>query len=641
MGKLEKELKSFSLGEELKLQNILGCHKENDEFVFRVWAPHAKNIWLCGDFNDWKKTLAMTKDNDGVWSIKTSLPKYGQLYKFLIKQADGREVMKLDPMAVQYERRPGNAAVITKLPKKNWQDRSWNKRNQKLNHFAEPINIYEVHPSSWKQHPDGSLYTLKNLKEELIPYVKKQGFNYIEFMPLTEHPLDASWGYQTTGYFALCTEYGTPKELQDFVEACHQENIGVISDWVPGHFCINDDALAYYDGTPCYEYEEKWRAENKGWGALNFDLGKPQVQSFLLSSALFWLEYYHLDGLRVDAVSNMLYRDYDREVGQWVPDKYGGNRNLEGIDFLHKLNRTIKGMHPEVLMIAEESSSQVKVTGRIEDGGLGFDFKWNMGWMNDELKFYEMDPLFRKYNFNLSTFSFMYRMSENFILPLSHDEVVHGKKSLMNKMWGQRNQQFDQLRNLYTMMMTYPGKKLLFMGSEFGQYLEWRYNEGLEWSDLDDKLNAKMQYFDQILNKLYLNEPALWQLEQKEESLQVIDADNHDESVLSFIRKSKRKHDFLIIILNFTPVDRKDFTIGVPYAGTYREILNSAQKEFGGTWDEKRQKVKAEKGQFKDLSYQIKLNVPGFSAIILKPKNIQFETKKKRTQKGIVKQDED
>lgn len=349
----------------------------------------------------------------------------------------------------------------------------------------------------------------------------------------------------------------------------------------------------------------------------------------MLSSALFWLEFYHLDGLRVDAVSNMLYRDYDRGPGQWKPDKFGGNRSLEGIDFLQKLNRTIKGLHPEDLMIAEESSAQVKITGRIEDGGLGFDFKWNMGWMNDILRFYEMDPLFRKYNFNLATFSFMYRMSENFILPLSHDEVVHGKRSLMNKMFGNREMQFAQLRNLYTLLITYPGKKLLFMGSEYGQYLEWRYNESLEWTELKDPLNKKMKLFDQRLNDFYLNEPALWQLEQQENSVRIIDADNKDESVLTFIRQGKNKHDFLIVILNFTPVDRKEFTVGVPYAGQYHEVLNSEKTEFGGKWYKHPQKVNSKHESFKDFEYKIHVNVPGFGAMILKPENIQIKRKTK------------
>lgn len=632
MGIINDRLKKFAEGTEFHLQEILGCHRVNNEYSFRVWAPHAQQVWLVGDFNQWSKSLPM-KQADGVWSIKTSKPRVGQLYKYLVRQQNGHEIMKIDPLALEYEPRPGDAAVITNIPHKNWRDGAWIGRNKRSNHFARPINIYEVHASSWKQHADGPLYTLKDLQRELIPYVKKQGFNYIEFLPLTAHPLDASWGYQTIGYYALERTYGTPRELQDFVEACHRQNIGVLTDWVPGHFCRNADALAYYDGTPCYEFAEGWRADNKGWGALNFDLGKPQVQSFLLSSALFWLEFYHLDGLRVDAVSNMLYRDYDRGPGEWKPDRYGGNRNLEGIDFLHKLNRTVKGLHPESLMIAEESSAQVKITGRIEDGGLGFDFKWNMGWMNDILRFYQMDPLFRRDNFNLATFSFMYRMSENFVLPLSHDEVVHGKRSLMNKMFGGRDWQFAQLRNLNTLLMTYPGKKLLFMGGEYGQYLEWRYNEGLEWSELKDPLNSKMQVFNRRLNHFYLNEPALWQLEQDAKSVEIIDADNRDESVLSFIRQGKTKHDFVIVILNFTPVERKQFSIGVPYEGIYKEVLNSARTEFGGHWDKKEQKLHTKDMIFKQFDYQIQLDLPGFSAMILKPANIHIKRKVKNNKR--------
>lgn len=633
MVNISQKYQRFLAGNELHLQRILGCHFENQQYVFRVWAPHAQQVWLVGDFNQWGKSLPMTGSQAGVWSIATNLPQKGQLYKYLIKQSSGREIMKIDPLAVEFEPRPGDAAVVTTLPQKKWHDGAWFGRNKRSNLFARPINIYEVHASSWRQHADGSLYTLRDLQRELIPYVKKQGFNYIEFLPLTAHPLDASWGYQTTGYFALERTYGRPRDLQDFVEACHQNNIGVLTDWVPGHFCINDDALAYYDGTPTYEFAEGWRAENKGWGALNFDLGKPQVQSFLLSSALFWLEFYHLDGLRVDAVSNMIYRDYDRGPGEWQPDRYGGNRNLEGIAFLHKLNRTVKGLHPNCLMIAEESSAQVKITGRIEDGGLGFDFKWNMGWMNDVLRFYQMDPLFRKNNFNLATFSFMYRMSENFILPLSHDEVVHGKRSLMNKMFGKRVWQFDQLRNLCTMLMTYPGKKLLFMGGEYGQYLEWRYNEGLEWSELKDPLNAKMQVFDRCLNHLYLREPALWQLEQKDAAVRIIDADNRDESVLSFIRQGKVRHDFLVIILNFTPVERPHFKVGVPYAGSYREILNSARTEFGGSWHKQAQVVKSQDIAFKDFAYQVDLDLPGFAAFILQPVHVHINRRSKKKNK--------
>ncbi|KRM03684.1 1,4-alpha-glucan branching protein GlgB [Limosilactobacillus gastricus] len=625
MEEFKKRLTYFAKGEEYHLQDFMGCHRTDDGFVFRVWAPHAKQVWVVGDFNDWQKTHPMVMDDYGIWSITINRAQTGQLYKFLVQEPNGKEVMKIDPMALRYEARPGTAAMVTEMPTRKWHDGLWKGRNKRSNNFSRPMNIYEVHPASWKQHADGSLYQFKDLTAELIPYVKEQGFNYIEFMPLTEHPLDASWGYQVTGYFALAHAYGEMADFQEFVDTCHQANIGVLIDWVPGHFCINADALAYYDGTPTYEYQEKWRAENRGWGALNFDLGKPEVVSFLLSSALFWIENYHVDGLRVDAVSNMLYRDYDRGPGEWEPDQYGGNRNLEGIAFLHTLNRTIKWMHPEVLMIAEESSSQVKITGRIEDGGLGFDYKWNMGWMNDQLDFYRMDPYFRKDNFNQATFSFMYRMSENFILPLSHDEVVHGKRSLMNKMWGDRRQQFDQLRLLLTMQMTYPGKKLLFMGGEYGQYLEWRFNEGLEWSNQTDPLNDQMLAFDRSLNHFYLQERALWELEQEEASLVVIDADNRDESVLSFIRQGKTRHDFVVVILNFTPVERDHFTIGVPYAGIYHEVFNSALKTYGGTWETDNPESQTVARPFKQFDYQLETNVPAFGALILKPTKVTIK----------------
>lgn len=621
-------LTNFTQGNETQLQTILGCHRAATGYLFRVWAPNAEAVWVCGDFNGWEKTIPMAKGMAGVWSATVPDAQEGQLYKFLVKQAGGKEVMKIDPFAFQFEPRPGTAAVVTDLPDKHWRDGLWRGRNKRSNHFARPINIYEVHPNSWKQHSDGWPYNFNDLQAELIPYLKEQGFNYVEFMPLTEHPLDASWGYQTMGYFALTNAYGTPDQLLDFVEVCHNQNIGVLMDWVPGHFCINADTLPMYDGTPTFEYAEKWRADNRGWGAVNFDLGKPEVQSFLLSSALFWLDYYHIDGLRVDAVSNMLYRDYDRGPGEWKPDKYGGNRNLEGIAFLHKLNRTIKLIHPESLMIAEESSAQVKITGRIEDGGLGFDYKWNMGWMNDTLDFMSMDPLFRKNNFNEITFSFMYWLSENFILPLSHDEVVHGKHSLMDKMWGNRNQQFAQLRLLLALQACYPGKKLLFMGGEYGQYLEWRYYEGLEWSNENDQLNAQMLTFDRDLNHFYLQERALWELEQSDQSVKIIDADNRDESVLSFIRQGKARHDFIIVVLNFTPVQRDHFAIGVPYAGEYQEVFNSALNKYGGSWKQDNQNCKTVHQPFKDFEYQIQTTIPGFGALIIKPQEVKINARR-------------
>ncbi|MDT2645528.1 1,4-alpha-glucan branching protein GlgB [Enterococcus dongliensis] len=613
--------KTFLSGENFYAHHFLGAHRMEEGYVFRVWAPNALAVSLVGDFNDWQDTLAMEKDEvSGVWQITTKDAKEGDLYKFKVRQADGRELLKIDPFAIRFEKRPGNAAKLYQFPEKKWRDGLWRGRTKRSNPFKRPINIYEIHTSSWKHHEDGSPYSLADLTEELIPYLVEKKYTHVEFMPLMEHPLDRSWGYQLIGYFALSSYYGTPAQFQDFVEACHLNNIGVFVDWVPGHYCINEDTLPYYDGTPQFEYTDPDRAKNNRWGSINFDLGKPQVQSFLISSAMFWIEMFHIDGIRVDAVSSMIYRDYDD--GPWTPNHEGGNRNFEGYYFLQKLNAVIKLAHPEVLMIAEESSSETPVTGLIENGSLGFDFKWNMGWMNDVLRFYEMDPIYRKDHFNLLTFSFMYMMQENFILPLSHDEVVHGKKSLMHKMWGDRYKQFAQLRNLYTYLMVHPGKKLLFMGSEWGQFLEWKFDEGLEWGDLNDPLNHAMQMFTTRLNDFYKNQPALWEMEDSYDTIEIIDADNTEESVLSFIRKGKRKKDFLIVILNMTPIERRDFSIGVPYPGTYQEVWNTEMQEFGGTWTRHNEVCQSQSTKFKEYSQVITTTVPALGAIILKPETI-------------------
>ena len=629
---LSASLQAFVDGSNYRTQDVLGVHREKraegEGFAFRVWAPHAQQVWLVGDFNQWDEhSLPMQKDQYGVWSIFTDQAQAGQLYKFNIKQSTGHEIMKIDPFAVCFEQRPGVAARIIDFPNRKWKDGLWRGRQKREHHFNRPLNIYEVHAGSWRFHEDGTPYDFSDLTRELIPYLKKMHYSHVEFMPLMEHPLPASWGYQIIGFYALCSSYGTPEQFQEFVESCHQANIGVIVDWVPGHFNINDDALAYYDGTATFEYEDADRAKNIGWGALNFDLGKPQVQSFLISSALFWLNAYHVDGIRADAISSIIYLDYD--FGPWKPNKYGDTRNLEGYDFLHKATKAIKLEHPESLWIAEESSAGVQVSGRIEDGALGFDYKWNMGWMNDTLDFYSEDPIYRSFDFHKLTFSFMYRLAENFILPLSHDEVVHGKRSLMNKMWGDRYKQFAQLRNLYVWQMTHPGKKLLFMGGEFGQYLEWKYDAPLEWVDLKDPLNQSMQHFTAVLNGLYHDNPSLWELDTKDSGLEIIDADNKDQTVLSYIRHGKRKRDFLIVILNYTPVERRGFKIGVPYAGTYHEILNTEMKEFGGTWTRNNPACHTKSDSFKEYEYTIETTVPALGALILKPgKDVKIARRK-------------
>ena len=620
---LDEAMYTFGTGENFHLQNYLGVHElEGEEgFVFRVWAPHAEQIQVIGDFTGWFDTpLDMTQNHIGVWEATSSLPEEGQLYKFLVKRKGGQVVEKMDPFATYLEPRPGTGAVIRKQKAKKWKDGLWMGCRKRFGFQKRPVNIYEVHASSWKLKEDGQPYTFKELKEELIPYLVKMNYTHVEFLPLMAHPLGMSWGYQLMGYFAFEHTYGTPEEFQDFVEACHQNNIGVLVDWVPGHYTQNDDALAYFDGTPTFEYQDHDRAHNYRWGALNFDLGKNQVQSFLISSALYWIENYHIDGIRVDAVSNMLYLDYDE--GPWMPNKDGGNRNLEGYGFLQKLNREIKKRYPDVMMVAEESTAATPITQPIEEGGLGFDFKWNMGWMNDILRFYEEDPIYRQYDFNLMTFSFMYCFNENYVLPFSHDEVVHGKKSMMHKMWGDRYNQFAGLRNLYAYQLCHPGKKLLFMGSEFGQFLEWKHDYQLEWGNLEDEMNQKMQVFTSHMNAFYKDHKSLWQIDDSYDGIEIIDADNRAESVLSFIRKDDKgdKGDILVCVFNLTPVERKDFTIGLPVAGIYEEVLNTEMEEFGGVWKEGNPDTRTQKAKWKDYENTLSFTLPALGASIWRVK---------------------
>lgn len=620
---LDEAMYTFGTGENFHLQNYLGVHElEGEEgFVFRVWAPHAEQIQVIGDFTGWFDTpLDMTQNHIGVWEVTSSLPEEGQLYKFLVKRKGGQVVEKMDPFATYLEPRPGTGAVIRKKKAKKWKDGLWMGCRKRFGFQKRPVNIYEVHASSWKLKEDGQPYTFKELKEELIPYLVKMNYTHVEFLPLMAHPLGMSWGYQLMGYFAFEHTYGTPEEFQDFVEACHQNNIGVLVDWVPGHYTQNDDALAYFDGTPTFEYQDHDRAHNYRWGALNFDLGKNQVQSFLISSALYWIENYHIDGIRVDAVSNMLYLDYDE--GPWMPNKDGGNRNLEGYGFLQKLNREIKKRYPDVMMIAEESTAATPITQPIEEGGLGFDFKWNMGWMNDILRFYEEDPVYRQYDFNLMTFSFMYCFNENYVLPFSHDEVVHGKKSMMHKMWGDRYNQFSGLRNLYAYQLCHPGKKLLFMGSEFGQFLEWKHDYQLEWGNLEDEMNQKMQAFTSHMNAFYKDHKSLWQIDDSYDGIEIIDADNRAESVLSFIRKDDKgdKGDILVCVFNLTPVERKEFTIGLPIAGIYEEVLNTEMEEFGGVWKEGNPDTRTQKAKWKDYENTLSFTLPALGASIWRVK---------------------
>ena len=629
------DLWTFGRGDNFQLQEYLGAHKETrgeqEGYAFRVWAPNAQAVDLIGDFTDWEaRKIPMVRNEGGVWEVFCSDAKEGDIYKYLVTRNNGHQVQKIDPLALWMEKRPNTGSIIKTIPEKNWKDGLWRARRKKLGFKERPVNIYEVHAESWKRNDDHSSYTFKQLKDELIPYLVEMNYTHVEFMPVMAHPLGLSWGYQLMGYFALEQTYGSPEEFQDFVEECHLNNIGVIVDWVPGHFIINDDALAYYDGTPTFEYQDEHRAHNYGWGALNFDLGKNQVQSFLISSLKFWIETYHLDGIRVDAVSNMLYLDYDS--GPWTPNIDGGNLNYEGVHFLRRLNAIIKNEHPDVMMIAEESSAGQKITGPEEEGGLGFDYKWNMGWMNDILRFYEEDPVYRKFDFNLVTFSYMYAFSENFLLPFSHDEVVHGKKSLMHKMWGDRYNQFAGLRNLLTYQICHPGKKLLFMGSEFGQFLEWKSEEQLEWGNLEDEMNAKMSRFTSQLNHFYKEHKELWEIDDSFDGLEIIDADNRDQSVLSMVRKN-RKGDLLVCVFNMAPVERKDFTIGVPVSAVYEEIWNTELEEWGGVWKEHNPTVQSQEGLWKDYEQTLTFTLPALGASIWKVKRKVRKTKSKTVDK--------
>ena len=629
------DLWTFGRGDNFQLQEYLGAHKETrgeqEGYAFRVWAPNAQAVDLIGDFTDWEaRKIPMVRNEGGVWEVFCSDAKEGDIYKYLVTRNNGHQVQKIDPLALWMEKRPNTGSIIKTIPEKNWKDGLWRARRKKFGFKERPVNIYEVHAGSWKRNDDYSSYTFKQLKEELIPYLVEMNYTHVEFMPVMAHPLGLSWGYQLMGYFALEQTYGSPEEFQDFVEECHLNNIGVIVDWVPGHFIINDDALAYYDGTPTFEYQDEHRAHNYGWGALNFDLGKNQVQSFLISSLKFWIDTYHLDGIRVDAVSNMLYLDYDS--GPWTPNIDGGNLNYEGVHFLRRLNAIIKNDHPDVMMIAEESSAGQKITGPEEEGGLGFDYKWNMGWMNDILRFYEEDPVYRKFDFNLVTFSYMYAFSENFLLPFSHDEVVHGKKSLMHKMWGDRYNQFAGLRNLLTYQICHPGKKLLFMGSEFGQFLEWKSEEQLEWGNLEDEMNAKMRHFTSQLNHFYKEHKELWEIDDSFDGLEIIDADNRDQSVLSMVRKN-RKGELLVCVFNMAPVERKDFTIGVPVSAVYEEIWNTELEEWGGVWKEHNSTVQSQEGLWKDYEQTLTFTLPALGASIWKVKRKVRKTKSKTSDK--------
>lgn len=624
----------FHQGKNYETYNILGSHVkiegQKKGIQFATWAPNAKEVYVVGDFNNFELDnnykLERVSEN-GLWKGFFEKVKLGDRYKYCIISNDGEKgEFKADPYAIQTELRPDSASIVYEPKEFKWTDEKWIKYRNNINVLEEPLNIYEVHLGSWRTREDGEFLTYEEIAKKLPKYVKEMGYTHVEIMPLVEHPLDASWGYQGTGYYSPTSRYGKIEGLKKLIDKLHELNIGVIMDWAPGHFCKDSHGLYKFDGTPTYEYQEEWRAENRGWGTCNFDLGRPEVKSYLISNALYWFREFHIDGLRVDAVSSILYLDYSRSHGEWVPNKYGGNGNLEAIDFLKELNKAVFIEYPTALMIAEESTAWPNITKPTNHDGLGFNLKWNMGWMNDTLEYVQIDPLYRSNNHRNITFAMMYNYAENYLLPLSHDEVVHGKKSLINKMWGDEWNRFAGLRAFMGYMIGHPGKKLTFMGCEFAQPIEWREYEELEWNVIEDlEIHKKTHLFFKELNHLYLNNRSLWELDHDYRGFNWIEADNSEQSILIFNRRSRNDEDTLVFIINFTSTVYYDYRIGVPFLGEYKEIFNTDDERYGGSGQVMGENLFAEKVQFQDQPYSLKIKVPPMATLVLKVSKIAME----------------
>ena len=605
-GQVEQYL--FHRGEYRQAYEYLGAHPTRNSTIFRIWAPTAKSVAVVGDFNDWtarEEDYCRKLNNVGLWEVEIKKVKKGFLYKYQIETSWGEKILKSDPYAFYSELRPHTASIVNGKPKFRWGDKKW--LNNREIGYAKPINIYEVHLGSWKKKEDGTYYNYREIAELLVKYMLEMNYTHIEIMPIIEYPFDGSWGYQGTGYYSVTSRYGTPEDFMYFINYFHKNNLGVILDWVPGHFCKDSHGLYRFDGSACYEYEDSSLGENE-WGSANFNVTRNEVRSFLLSNLYFWVKEFHIDGIRMDAVSNMLYyRD-------------GLSENKRSVEFLQYINQSLHEEYPDVMLIAEDSSAWPLVTKYQEDGGLGFDFKWNMGWMNDTLKYMEQDPFFRKSHHGKLTFSFMYAFSENFILPLSHDEIVHGKNSILNKMPGYYEDKLAHVRNLYSYQMAHPGKKLNFMGNEFVQGLEWRYYEQLEWQLLkDNKGSQDIQKYVKALNKMYLEEEALWH--DGQDGFEWIEHENINENMLIFLRKTLDMQDFIIAVFNFSGKDHEKYPLGVPLEdGEYEVILDSNEKRFGGSYQGRKRKYKAIKKSWNYREQYIEIKIAKNSAIFLKYK---------------------
>ena len=627
---LSDAIKRFSDGTSSDAYQFMGCHPAavdgQDGYVFRVWAPHAKSVRVLGRFNDWDKSSPpMERIAPAIWERFVPGAQTFDEYKYYIERPDGTFVFRADPYAAHSATRPDNASKVFDLDGFAWTDGAYRRARGKRDVLRSPVNIYEMHLGSWRRHEDGNFLSYVDCAQQLIPYLKDMGYTHVELLPVSEYPYDPSWGYQVTGYYAPTSRYGTPHDFMKFVDMCHAEGIGVLIDWVGAHFPRDECGLFEFDGECCYEPSDPLRREHPDWGTRIFDYGRYEVRSFLISNVVYWLDKFHIDGIRVDAVASMLYLDYGRRGGEWRPNKDGGNINLEAVQFLRDMNAAALTFDPSAIMCAEESTAFPMVTKPGYDGGLGFNFKWNMGWMHDMVDYMSTDPLFRKGKHNNLTFSLTYAFSENFVLPLSHDEVVHGKCSLVNKMPGDYSDKFQNLRAFYGYMMTHPGKKLLFMGGEFAQFIEWDEKKQLDWLLLDYDKHRQMQSYVRDLNHYYLDHPALWHNDVDWQGFQWISCDDWQQSVISF-RRIDDKGKEVIVVCNFCPVERTGYKIGVPRAGSYVPVLSSDDAKYGGAGTPLAP-VKAKKEEMHGLKYAVELTLPAMSTVLYEHKAVRGAAK--------------